>query len=556
MSNITLQRIGSRTYIRLSEPKWNKANKRCDNIQTPIGKIDSKTGKAVFKPIFIESLTQNPDLRTLVKSRFPDANLTLPPVQDRSGKIENYPAQSIRYGLTYFLYHIAQTTGLISPLQEAFPDKWKEIFTLASYLICENDALMYCEDFVEDYLTFNVGRMTSSESSNLLLKISEEGRNKFTKLWYDIVIEEEFVSLDSSSHSSYSEHVEESEWGKNKDNLPLKQVNTFLLCGLSTKRPIKVFTYNGSLRDVSVFQAKLSELEAIVGTTEIKYVMDKGFYSELNVKYLLDKKNQKFLMAVPFTSSKAKEHAIKLKGSPSLSESSTLITTNSDSMRGIHTFMPWVGDTELHVHFYLNPWRERKERDKLQQEVRELLKKFKEGKIKKSDQDDIKKFLVINKHLPFEDKMHVVVNETALETELETAGCFILLSNWIDDAQEALNIYRSKDFIEKSFEHFKEKLGLERIHLKNSRRLESKFFVAFVALILISRIYQVMSDARLFKKLTYKSVIRKMRRLSYFYDINKKVTLNAITKEVKNLFEIFKVSIPCDEIISDFIKML
>jgi transposase len=305
-----------------------------------------------------------------------------------------------------------------------------------------------------------------------------------------------------------------------------------------------------------VFKTKLNELEAIVGSTEMKYVMDKGFYSTPNVKYMLEKENQKFLIAVPFTSTKAIEHAVKLKCSPSLSHSSTLITTSSDSMRGIHSFMPWVDDTELHVHFYLNPWKERKGRDKLHEEVRDLLKKYREGKTKKSDNEDIKKFLVIDKHLPFEDKMHVAVNEPAIEAELETAGCLILLSNWVEDTQEALNIYRSKDFIEKSFEHFKEKLGLERIHLKNSRRLESKFFVAFVALILISRIYQVMSDARLFKKLTYKSVIRKIRRLSYFYDINKNVTLNTITKEVRNLFEIFKVPIPSEENISEFIKML
>jgi transposase len=385
---------------------------------------------------------------------------------------------------------------------------------------------------VEDYLTFNVGKMTSSESSNLLLKITEEERNKFTKLWYEVVIEEEFVSLDSSSHSSYSKNVDESEWGKNKDNLTLKQVNTFLLCGLSTKRPIKVFTYNGSIRAVSVFQAKLSELEAIVGTTEMKYVMDKGFYSESNLKYLLNKKNQKFLIAVPFTSTQAKQHAINLKNSPSLSDSSTLITTNSDSMRGIYNFLPWDGKTNMHIHFYLNPWKERKERDKLQQEVIDLLNKYKTGKTKESDNNDIKKYLIINEHLPFEDKMHVMVNELAIEAQLQFSGCLILVSNWIEDTQEALNIYRSKDFIEKSFEHFKEKLGLERIHLKNSRRLESKFFVAFVGLILISRIYQIMSDARLFKKLTYKSLIKKIRRLSYFYDLDKTLLLMQSQKKL------------------------
>jgi transposase len=222
---------------------------------------------------------------------------------------------------------------------------------------------MYCEDFVEDYLTFNVGKMTSSESSDFLLKITEEERVKFTKLWYEVVNEEEFVSLDSRSHSSNYENVDERQWLKNKNNLPLKQVNAFLLCGLSTKRPIKFFSYNGSIRDASVFQAKLRKVEAILGTAEMKYVLDKGFYSDPNLKYMLNKKNKKFIIAVPFTSTQAREHAIKLKNLPSLSDSSTHVTTNSGSMRGIYAKLPWilgVEKTDLQVHFYLYPWKERK----------------------------------------------------------------------------------------------------------------------------------------------------------------------------------------------------
>jgi hypothetical protein len=127
MPNITLQRVGSRTYIRLSAPKWNKESQRCDNTQTPIGKIDPKTGQAVFKPDFIKSLAQRPDLRAIVESRFPGANLTLPSVQDRNEKADGYPDESIRYGLTFFLYQLAETMGLINTLKEAFPSKWKEI---------------------------------------------------------------------------------------------------------------------------------------------------------------------------------------------------------------------------------------------------------------------------------------------------------------------------------------------------------------------------------------------------------------------------------------------
>jgi hypothetical protein len=184
------------------------------------------------------------------------------------------------------------------------------------------------------------------------------------------------------------------------------------------------------------------------------------------------------------------------------------------------------------------------------------LNKYKAGKTKESDNNDIRKFLIINEHLPFEDKMHVALNESAIEAQLQYAGCFILVSNWIKDTQEAINIYISKNFIEKTFEHSTENLGFERLYLENTMRQESIFFVAFVGLILISRIYQSMSDSRLIMKLTYKSVIKKIRRLSYFYDHEKKVTLNAISKEVIDLFEIFNVEVPSKENIAEFIKML
>jgi len=65
----------------------------------------------------------------------------------------------------------------------------------------------------------------------------------------------------------------------------------------------------------------------------------------------------------------------------------------------------------------------------------------------------------------------------------------VLISNHVNDTQEALDLYRAKGVVEKSFFQYKNNLGFHRFRVHSDERAQNKIFVAFIALIISSHIH-------------------------------------------------------------------
>jgi transposase len=557
MTAITTQKIGPYCYINLSDSKWDKTQKYTTNKKIPIGTIDRKTGVPIFKYDFLASLDHDSDLAMRLKERFPTANFEVPMrnIPDLPLGIGQYPGETVRYGLTYFLYGIAKRIGLIGPLQTAFGAIWKELFTIVSYLISDHGALMYCDDFLEEHLTFDVGSMSSQNTSYILSQITNKDIDIFTELWSKVIAEEELIVLDGSSHSTYSEKIEEAEWGKNKDGDELKQVNTMVFCGLKSKRPIRQYVYNGSLTDVAVFLEAIKKFESVVGEVNCMYVMDRGFYSEKNLKYLLENKKD-FLIGVPFTVNEAKKIVASLRDSPELDTLTSFIKTNEEDLYGICRKVEWYGHKE-YVHVYFDSIRYMATKNKLRYELKELLDGYMSSSLSKEECKLLTKYFIINDSLPQSDDNHITVNMEVFNKKIGYTGWFILMSNKNGDTQESLHIYRSKDFVEKNIEHFKGRIGYERPQIKSSNRLDSKYFVGFLAVILITHMYQVKFEkSDILKKYTHEKIIRKMRQLNYGFDAKGDLYIKTLTAEQKKILASFDIPMPTDANINAFVKLL
>lgn len=60
----------------------------------------------------------------------------------------------------------------------------------------------------------------------------------------------EYLALDITSESSYSELIEDVEWGYNRDHEQLPQVNLCMMVGETSRLPIHQTVYAGSHKDV------------------------------------------------------------------------------------------------------------------------------------------------------------------------------------------------------------------------------------------------------------------------------------------------------------------
>jgi transposase len=123
-------------------------------------------------------------------------------------------------------------------------------------------------------------------------------------------------------------------------------------------------------------------------------------------------------------------------------------------------------------------------------------------------------------------------------------GYFALLSNGVKDPLEALEIYRSKDLIEKAFGNLKERLNMRRTSVSSEENLEGKLFVQFVALIYLSYIEKAMSDHNLFKDYTLQELLDELDVIESFEQPGYKPRIGEITQKQAELYDFLGVKCP------------
>jgi hypothetical protein len=548
MASVTKQNIGIYTYLYESESFWDKKNKRPDNKKIKIGKIDLLSGEPVYKQEYLDKLAASGEsivgMRLWDKTKEVRGNKFTASINETGVAYE--VLDSIKdFGVIYFLRELSEQIGLTPVLRESLPDVWEDILTLAYYLIVADKPAMYIEEWVETNTGLGVGGMTGQRVSDLLTVFGCVERNRFYSAWHKLISEREYVALDITSISSYTEQIETFEWGHNRDGDDLPQINICMLFGIDSKLPVYQTVYSGSLGDVTTLRTTISEFSALTGGKDILIVMDKGFYSEKNVNTLLgsndDKIRYRFLLSVPFSANIAYDQIGLEQGS--IDRLENVILTNSAPIRGVHKLSDWNSSVKLNTLVFYNPEKAMKDRNELFGYVTSLARMARENPDNEKLTETFAKYLKINRPRKNSKDISVSIREDEVTWELETAGWFVLLSNYIDDPQSAHDTYRMKDAVEKSFMRYKQNLGLNRLRVHSDDRVQNKVFIAFVALIISSAIHENMKKNELYKRMTFNKLFMTLAKLKSA-TIQGKAILRPMTKEQSDIFKAFGVRLP------------
>ena len=549
MPSITKQKMDRYTYIYNSMSYWDKENKRPDNYKKSIGKIDNETGEKEYKQHYIDKLKlegkPTNGMKIWVDGRKKVTNEGSIS-QDDFSDISNKILGTVKdYGVAYFLQAITEKTGLLNLLGNIFPQTWGKIVVLAYYLISSDKPVMYCNDWYEENEFVDVGSMVSQRVSELLASFGHKERLGFYKQWYSHIQENEYIALDITSVSSYSKNIECLEWGYNRDGEDLPQANICMLFGEKSQLPIYQTFYSGSLCDVSTLETTLAEFSAITDTKDIILIMDKGFYSEKNVRMLLDKKggrNYKFILPVSFSSNFAKNLTDTVR--EGIDSIENVIFSHGSIIRGTHKTIKWKNTgAELHAHIFYNPEKATKDRNDLYNYVANLKTKAGKDPENKKLQKEYKRYLVVDNPENANGNILATIRKDEVEKTLKTAGWFILISNHICDTQTAYDIYRAKDVVEKSFFQYKNNLGINRFHVHNDERMKNKTFIAFIALILSCHIHKIMKEKEMDKHMTFEKLLITLKKIKSAH-INGNIILRPLTKEQKSIFKNFDIQLP------------
>lgn len=518
MSSIITSKSGNHTYIYESESY--RENGKVKNRRRIIGKVDPKTGNHIYKPEYLE----RKGLHTTDDS---GQNIPLYSVADVKHSVVK------EYGAFYLMNEIAKTIGLVDVLRETLPCEYEEILNIAFFMVSTGEPAMYCEDWLYKTEGYAVKDLSSQRISELLANITEGDRLHFFEKWGKLRCENEFVALDITSISTYSELINDAEWGYNRDGENLPQVNICLLLGEKSHLPIFQKVYSGSLGDVSTLKTTLQTVSGI-NMSNMSIVMDKGFSKVANINDMLsDPLGFRFLMPLKFTLGFAKEQVNRERDA--INSASNTIIIGGDVLRGTTSRQKWNGKNEVFIHAIFNTDALTSVTNRLFAKIKRLHDEVRKDPEKHRGRSDVKKYLTIRKS---KGGYSVKIKDSPAMSELETTGWLVLISNHVDNAQEALEIYRTKDVVEKGFWRMKTCLDLARLRVHSDKAMQSKIFIGFIALIICAHIHKVMSDNDLYKSWSMKKMLKILERLK-IHHIKSDCIMSPLTKDQKTIFNAF-----------------
>ena len=473
----------------------------------------------------------------------------------RSTEVEPSTLQEKRtsrhfYGATYLLDKIGEKLGITEDLKQSFPTMYKQILSIAYYLILEDSAALYRFEKWGQLHRHPYGQnICSQRSSEIFSAITEDAKHIFFRLQGKRRSEKECWVYDTTSISSYSECLSQVQYGKNKEGDRLAQLNLALVFGEKSNLPFYYRKLAGNIPDVKTLWPLLSAFEAL-GFSKAKLVMDRGFYSESNINALL-KAHLKFLIAVTMSLSFVRKGLDPLYDTfrtlDSYTEKYDLYCHTVQAEWHYSQHRPYKKDTlsahkRVYVHYYYNLDRAAEDEKRFDRKLASLRQELISGNRVFEHETLYTKYFDL-KTTPKRGTTVIVLDEEIRKAK-RYFGFFALLTNETMDAVTALEIYRNKDVVEKAFGNLKERLNLRRALVSSEHSLNGKLFVEFIALIYLSYIKKQMQDAGLFKQYSLPTLLDQLDLIECFEYPGKALQVSEILEKQKSIYHALDIPIP------------
>ncbi len=519
------------TYAYESVSYWDKDKQQSRAKRALVGRVDSVTGEIVPT-----------DGRGRKNKEVPAAA--------KRGPVPSVQTSRSFYGATYLLDAIGEKLGIAEDLKKCFPGTHRQILSIAYYLVLEDKNPLYRFEKWSSLHKHPYGRnITSQRSSELFASITEEAKNEFFRLQGKRRTEKEFWAYDITTISSHSEYLRQVQYGRNKENDPLPQLNLALVFGETSNLPFYFRKLAGNIPDSKTVKNLLADLD-VLGFSKVKLVMDRGFYSGDNINALF-KEHLKFLISLKMSLAFVRKELDAIyegfRTFEHYSEKYELYchTVQTEWLYTQHR--PYKGDTlsesrRIYIHYYYNIDKAAEDEKAFDRKLIALRRELESGKRLPEHENLYKKYFEI-KTTP-KRGTKVTVNEEAVMKAKRYYGFFALLTNESMDAITALELYRNKDVVEKAFGNLKERLNMRRTLVSSEQSLDGKLFVEFVALIYLSYIKKQMQDMDLFKIYTLQGALDKLDVIECFEAPGQKLRIGELLEKQKEIYKSLGVNPP------------
>ena len=513
------------TYVYESVSYWDREKKQPRSKRTLIGRLDPATGEILP--------TDGRGKRRAQK----EADSVV-----RKGPVPVARTDRLFFGATYLLDQIGEVTGLTADLKTCFPDTYKQIHSIAYYLVLEDQNPLFRFKKWATIHRHPYGKdIPSQRSTEIFQSVTEEAKMHFFRLQGKRQVEKEYWAYDSTSISSRSETLRQVKYGKNRDDDHLPQINLALVFGEESRLPFYYRKLAGNVPDVKTIQELLRELD-VLGYEKIKLVMDRGYYSAENINALF-KKHLKFLCGTSSALSFAKEFIREIGSRKDHYEyynsNLELYVFTKTIAWDYEQERPYKGDVvkeerRMYLHLYFNPDKFSDDGKAFNRKLDTLKNELLSGHRVPEHEKEYKKYFEI-KETP-KRGISLIIKQDAIDAAHERYGFFVLISNEVKDPVTALSLYRMRDVVEKAFWNVKERLNLKRTMTSSESSLEGKLFVEFVALIYLSYIQKKMEEKGLFATYTLHELLDELDVIECFMKPGKAPIQGEVLKKQEQIY--------------------
>lgn len=393
---------------------------------------------------------------------------------------------------------------------------------LAAYtIVTENNAAQYYPEYAYNHPLFTDEMKVYSDSkiSRFLRDISRDDSIRFQNEWNEKRDHREkiYISYDSTNKHCQAGNIDLAEYGheKEKQNKPI--FNYSIAYDKKNRLPLFYEAYPGSINDMSQLQVVLEKARAY-GYKNAGFILDRGYFSEPNIRFM-DRNGYEFIMVVKGCRKFVNAQVEKYRGTFEDEWDNTIPYYDVSGITVNGPLFKW-DEKDRYLHIYYDDYRKAKEKARLQLKIREEKEKLErlKGTEEKITGEMIEYFDLIyhkDKETGKETLQFVREKKEAISRAVKLCGYFCIVTSAKMTAEEALDLYRSRDYSEKLFRGDKSYLGERSMRVYHDEPMQSKLFIEFVALIIRNKIYTCLKDRmkELHKKKNYMTVPAALKEL-------------------------------------------
>ena len=328
--------------------------------------------------------------------------------------------------------------------------------------------------------------LRSQRISDFLVQFGDES---LLRQFYSIYLHppESGISIDTTALPNQID-LDITQWGYSSETMD-EEIKLLLVMDRNHNRPLYFRYLPGSILDVSSLETTRAEMEHL-GIRSTMTIMDAGFYSEGNLRSLLEKQHD-FLIRIPANRSVYHE---RIEGSKDM-ENPEKAVRYGKRILFIHSSKEVFADHGVWVHTILDPERRGRE---------------------------LRRYLLKHPHDydPF---------------AVKRKGFMVLMSSSAIAKEDLIPLYYTRQFVEKAFSYSKDDLSLLPLRVHGEEALRGYLFLIFLSLIVYMELQKHIDSVELSL-----DILRNLKCKVY----EKEIVIQEPTKDQKKLFEKTGVIVP------------